>query len=855
MPLTGSQKALMYCQSGVERCGATRSGYHSAFVFISIGGTQVAYAKANSAYAVEMETLTITDQLDERPNTCDFLISGFTPTKGQEVIITLGSKNTLDRIFAGFILQITQQQVVAGSKVFYQVSCIDYTWLLNFRKVTKRYTNQSATAIAQDLISTYAPAFTSRAVQSGLALVDEIGFDNSELASALTELAKRAGGYWYVDYLKDLHFWTGTESGVTHPVNLTTAHTSLTEFGPTTDLGQTLTRVCVEGGGSPAAQDVAVGATTLPVDSGSWYAPAGGTVVSGPQRITYTGVTTSVSAAPAAPTAAKAYYDASGVKTINGTPTTDGLSPSTITVSTTTVHGFSAGQAVVITGADVGVTGPVLIGTVPTASSFTFQRAVLATILTAGGSVRASLGITSMQTRAGVCTVTTSAAHGLVVGQVAQILETGGVSNVSFAGPQTVVSVPSTTTFTFSLGGYPADSVAFPFGAPATLHAAALAASSGPLIGTYLYKDSYATGGTETFASVASSSVTVAAVTNLDMNTSATSTTGGSMSAGTYGYAITGTTAEGETTPGTIQSAILTGGNTALSLTVLNAYLNDPRIRGLNIWRTTNGAAQTLANLKYAGSVTLNLTTGGTMTFLDTRADASLGAPAPTTNTTGGAVVLSALGVSSDGRTSARNIYRTAAGGSTYKQIVTATGNVTTTAIDVVSDASRVNGVDEPTTANTPATLTGIPASGVGSIQYAIAAGDAVNVLATVNDAAAQAVLAALVGGDGVVEDYQRDTTLTLADATDRATATLTLRSASESGIKFKSRDKNTRAGRTITVSFGSPTSVSGAYKLQQVTISQFSGNATLFPTYEANGSTTLFSFDDLLRAIQKGRN
>jgi hypothetical protein len=45
----------------------------------------------------------------------------------------------------------------------------------------------------------------------------------------------------------------------------------------------------VEGGGSEARAAVAVGATSLPVTDASWYAPSGGLVVSGPQRIRYTG--------------------------------------------------------------------------------------------------------------------------------------------------------------------------------------------------------------------------------------------------------------------------------------------------------------------------------------------------------------------------------------------------------------------------------------------------------------------------------------------------------------------------------------------------------------------------------------
>ena len=38
--ISGTDKALMFAQFGVMRFGASRFGYHSAYVFISINGTQ-----------------------------------------------------------------------------------------------------------------------------------------------------------------------------------------------------------------------------------------------------------------------------------------------------------------------------------------------------------------------------------------------------------------------------------------------------------------------------------------------------------------------------------------------------------------------------------------------------------------------------------------------------------------------------------------------------------------------------------------------------------------------------------------------------------------------------------------------
>src|SRR4051812_27538646 len=95
--ISGSQKALMYAQSGVMRSGASRSGYHSPKLFVAIAGVQRATARSSATQFVEEGTLSVNDVLDETPNTCDFETRGFEPTAGQDVVVTLGSINNLDR--------------------------------------------------------------------------------------------------------------------------------------------------------------------------------------------------------------------------------------------------------------------------------------------------------------------------------------------------------------------------------------------------------------------------------------------------------------------------------------------------------------------------------------------------------------------------------------------------------------------------------------------------------------------------------------------------------------------------------------------------------------------------------------
>src|SRR6266849_8919213 len=169
-------------------------------------------------------------------------------------------------------------------------------------------------------------------------------------------------------------------------------------------------------------------------------------------------------------------------------------STNVVTITTTMAHGLSAGQTVVIAGVgDSSFNGTFTVSTVPSTTTFTYaQTGTNAT--SGGGTVSAgtvkwfvnnveggnpasgtistlglytapsttpppatTVNITSTgAVRANnVVTITTTAAHNLVIGQVATI---SGVTDASFNGTFTIASVPSTTTFTFSQVGSNASS-------------------------------------------------------------------------------------------------------------------------------------------------------------------------------------------------------------------------------------------------------------------------------------------------------------------------------------------------------------------------------------------------------------
>lgn len=307
MSLAPGQKAKMPARLGVMRLGASRLGWYQPWIKVYIDGALAARARVSGA--------NISDELNHEPNTADFRVSGLTPIKGQDVKIYCGDTSGSHLLFGGRILQTKQvYEVDCPDLVAWDCHCIDYTWLLNRRKVFRRYLNQSATAIILDLIASFSSGFTTTHVAAGLPTIDEITFTDEDLATALSRVMERVGGYWYVDYTPDIHaFLSETEAAGPITQALPRGMFGIQEES---DLSQIATRVSARGGGSKAAVDVPIGSASLPIEDSAFYAPAGGTVESGPQRIAYTGLVDGSTPGSAVPGVIPP--DASGVTFVTG---------------------------------------------------------------------------------------------------------------------------------------------------------------------------------------------------------------------------------------------------------------------------------------------------------------------------------------------------------------------------------------------------------------------------------------------------------------------------------------------------------------------------------------------------------
>jgi hypothetical protein len=175
-------------------------------------------------------------------------------------------------------------------------------------------------------------------------------------------------------------------------------------------------------------------------------------------------------------------------------------------------------------------------------------------------------------------------------------------------------------------------------------------------------------------------------------------------------------------------------------------------------------------------------------------------------------------------------------------------------------------------------TLTGLPASGPGAlsatVRYgaqvlvqprlvgvvgltrSVRKGDNVAIRLEVEDVAAQDALAARLGGvraDGVVEEPYSDSRMTLRELQEYTEALLADRKDPRRTLRFDTRDTSCEVGRLITVTLTTPP-ISGTFRIQRVTFSEIAitgGLGRVLAKRSVEASSKLFTFADLLRRLR----
>lgn len=130
----------------------------------------------------------------------------YNPTIGQDIQISY----QYEKIFGGVITRVNKYLDTTGILV-YDCECEDYTKFLDRKLVAGTYENQSVNDIISNINDTYLTDFTIANV-SCTNVIDFIAFNYITVSKALANLADLVHYDWYVDYNKDIHFFSKTDN-------------------------------------------------------------------------------------------------------------------------------------------------------------------------------------------------------------------------------------------------------------------------------------------------------------------------------------------------------------------------------------------------------------------------------------------------------------------------------------------------------------------------------------------------------------------------------------------------------------------------------------------------------------------
>lgn len=228
-----------------------------------------------------IDSVSIDDVLNDIPNTASVTFNTV-QTAGQSVLIGRGTLDFASLIFAGEIQNQGRtyiDETTLGRK--YPVDLIDRTYVLNKRRPFGTWVNTSATVIAQYIVSVFAPNFTFVNVQPNLPAIS-ITFDGQDdFMSCVRRIANAITGYCYVDYADDLNLFI-TQQGV-QPDPIDATHGALNDkpLRYSVDISQVRTRVFGKGFGTTILADVGYGETQLPLPDIATFNALGGKVIVG----------------------------------------------------------------------------------------------------------------------------------------------------------------------------------------------------------------------------------------------------------------------------------------------------------------------------------------------------------------------------------------------------------------------------------------------------------------------------------------------------------------------------------------------------------------------------------------------
>ncbi len=283
---SSSTQRLVQCRAGIERAGASRTGYFTPNVVVEMNGTV-------GGISLQQDSLEVHLARNDEPSTASFTMNpGSTvPALFQPVIINLGSVG--NPILAGQVIRVGQERRIGNpEEPFIKVDVIDWLRLFDRRLITHTWTSASATDIATDIVDDYTTGFTGVGIEASLPTIDEFVCVNEKPSVAFRRLVTLIGGGGFVITPdRDVRFFdTSGDLAIgahTNPTPLWSGLSTLKSFSHTYDGTQQRNRVIGSGVQQKVLVDVPVGVTTLPIEYPYGFSPFNAWVRFGTQLLFY----------------------------------------------------------------------------------------------------------------------------------------------------------------------------------------------------------------------------------------------------------------------------------------------------------------------------------------------------------------------------------------------------------------------------------------------------------------------------------------------------------------------------------------------------------------------------------------
>lgn len=192
--------------------------------------------------------LVITDILTSAINNISFTILRCSgegkPSEGNEVILTNASGI---KLFAGYLVSVQERltTTVSGNAEYY-CEGVDYTQLLMHKRVAMNFTDTVCSGIIGVLLDRYVdPSVTKVNVLAG-PTIESMSFNYINVADCLRKLRDATNYDWYLDYDKDLHFFSSGENIAPESLSESSRNFEDLDFAP--DISQLRNVIYIKGG-------------------------------------------------------------------------------------------------------------------------------------------------------------------------------------------------------------------------------------------------------------------------------------------------------------------------------------------------------------------------------------------------------------------------------------------------------------------------------------------------------------------------------------------------------------------------------------------------------------------------------